>query len=158
LRGISPTRLISGHLGKWKACDAPGKGGRGTWRFDLGGSPTDVGPIAQTASSNFLMMLFQFPLLIIDIITLMRDIRADSKKQGEAKRRELVAELNRMDQGVIAKAVEGSIGCVLENGVLHLQYSQPSRHSGHAKVLGDPTLRAILDRAAKQVGAEILVF
>jgi hypothetical protein len=101
---------------------------------------------------------FQIFLLIIDIITFMRDIRADSKKQGEAKRRELVAELNRMDQGVIAKAVEGSIGCVLENGVLHLQYSQPSRHSGHAKVLRDPTLRAILDRAAKQVGAEILVF
>ena len=104
------------------------------------------------------MMLSPFFLVAIDPITLMRDLRADSKKQGEAKRRELVAELNRMDQGVIAKAVEGSIGCVLENGVLHLQYAQPSRHSGHAKVLRDPTLRPILDRAAKQVGAEILLF
>jgi hypothetical protein len=104
------------------------------------------------------MMLSTLFLLIINTITFMRDIRADSKKQGEAKRRELVAELNRMDQGDIAKAVEGSIGCVLENGVLHLQYSQLSRHSGHAKVLRDPTLRPILDSAAKQVGAEILLF
>ena len=104
------------------------------------------------------MMLSPFFLVAIDTITFMRDLRADSKKLGEAKRGELVAELNRMDQGVIAKAVEGSIGCVLENGVLHLQYAQPSRHSGHAKVLRDPTLRPILDRAAKQVGAEILVF
>src|ERR1700756_4100543 len=104
------------------------------------------------------MMLSPFFLVIIDNITLMRDLRADSKKQGEAKRRELVAELNRTDQGVIAKAVEGSIGCVLENGVLHLQYPQSSRRSGQAKVLRDPTLRPILDRAAQQVGAEILVF
>jgi hypothetical protein len=104
------------------------------------------------------MMLSKFSMLAIGTITFMRDIMADSKKQGEATRRELVAELNRMDQGVIAKAVEGSIGCVLENGVLHLQYSEPSRHSGNAKVLRDPTLRKILDRAAKQVGAEILVF
>jgi hypothetical protein len=104
------------------------------------------------------MMLSKFFLLVIDIIIVMRDLRAHSKKQGEAKRRELVAELNRMDQGVIAKAVEGSIGCVLENGVLHLQYPQPSCHSSQAKVLRDPTLRSILNRAAKQIGAEILVF
>jgi hypothetical protein len=103
-------------------------------------------------------MLSLFILLTIASITTMNDERAGSKKLGEAKRRELVAELNRMDQGVIARAVEGSIGCVLENGVLHLQYPVPSRHSGHAKVLRDPTLRPILDRAAKQVGAEILVF
>ena len=96
-------------------------------------------------------------LLLTSIVT-MNGERMGSKKMGEAKRRELVAELKRMGQGGIAKAVEGSIGCVLENGVLHLQYSQPSRHSGHAKVLRDPTLRPILDRAAKQVGAEILVF
>jgi hypothetical protein len=103
-------------------------------------------------------MSFHFFLIVIDPLNLMRELRADSKKLAEAKRGELVAELNRMDQGVIAKAVEGSIGCVLENGVLHLQYPQPSRHSGHAKVLRDPTLRPILDRAAKQVGAEILLF
>jgi hypothetical protein len=84
--------------------------------------------------------------------------KTGSKKLGEAKRRELVAELNRMGEGIIAKAVEGSIGCLLENGVLHLQYPQSSRRSGHAKVLRDPTLRPTLDRAAKQVGAEILVF
>src|ERR1700747_3545004 len=101
------------------------------------------------------MMLSPFFLVVIDTITLMRDLRADSKKQGEAKRRELVAELNRTDQGVIAKAVEGSIGCVLENGVLHLQYAQPSRHSGHAKVLRAPTLRPILNAQSKEVAVAI---
>jgi hypothetical protein len=104
------------------------------------------------------MTLYLVILLFIVSITAMTGGRTGSKKMGEAKRRELVAELNRMDQGGIAKAVEGSIGCVLENGVLHLQYPQPSRQSGHAKVLRDPTLRPILDRAATQLGVEILVF
>ncbi len=84
--------------------------------------------------------------------------KGDSKKLGEAKKRELVAELNRMGEGVIAKAVEGSIGCLLENGVLHLQYPQSSRHSGHAKILRDLGQGLILERAARQIGAEILVF
>jgi hypothetical protein len=84
--------------------------------------------------------------------------KAASQKLGEAKRRELVAELNRMGEGALAKAVEGSIGCVLENGVLHLQYPQPSRQSGHAKILKDLGQRPILERAAKQIGVEILVF
>jgi hypothetical protein len=63
-----------------------------------------------------------------------------------------------MDQVVIAKAVEGSIGCLLEKGVLHLQYLQPSRNSGHAKILRDLGLRPVLERAARQIGVEILVF
>jgi hypothetical protein len=84
--------------------------------------------------------------------------RAGSKKLGEAKRRELVAELNRMGEGVIAKAVEGSIGCLLENGVLHLQYPQPSRHSGHAKILRDLAQGPILERVARQIGVKILIF
>ena len=88
----------------------------------------------------------------------MNGERAGFKKLGEAKRRELVTELNGMGEGGIAKAVEGSIGCVLENGVLHLQYPQPSRHSGHAKILRDLALRPILERAARQIGVEILIF
>lgn len=88
----------------------------------------------------------------------MNGQRAGSKKLGEAKRRELVAKLNGMGEGVIAKAVEGSIGCLLENGVLHLQYPQPSRHGGHAKILRDLALRPVLERAARQIGVEILIF
>ena len=84
--------------------------------------------------------------------------RASSKKLGETKRRELVAELNRTGEGVIAKAIQGSIGCLLENGVLHLQYPQPSRHSAHAKILKDLAQRPILERAARQIAVEILVF
>jgi len=83
---------------------------------------------------------------------------AGSKKLGEAKRRELVSELNRMGEGVIAEAVEGSIGCLLENGVLHLQYPQPSRHSGHAKVLRDLAQGPTLERVAGQIGVKILIF
>jgi hypothetical protein len=117
-----------------------------------------VMPITPVASSNFLMVLSPKIMLILYSIVVMNGEKRGSKKMGEAKRRELVAELNRMGQGGIAKAVEGSIGCVLENGVLHLQYPQPSRQSGHAKILRDAGLRPILDRAAMQLGVEILVF
>ena len=117
-----------------------------------------VMPITPLASSDFLMMFCLAIILIIIFTAIMNGGRTGSKKMGEAKRRELVAELNRMGQGVIAKAVEGSIGCLLENGVLHLQYPQPSRRSGHAKILRDAGLRPILERAATQLGVEILVF
>ena len=88
----------------------------------------------------------------------MNGQRVGSKKLGEAKRRELVAELNRLGEGTIAKAVEGSIGCLLENGVLHLQYPQPSRHSGHAKILRDLAQGPKLERVAGQIGVKILIF
>ena len=80
------------------------------------------------------------------------------KKLGEAKKRELVAELDRMGEGIIAKAVEGSIGCLLENGVLHLQYPRPSRHSGHTKMLRNLVQGPILERVAGQIGVKILIF
>ena len=117
-----------------------------------------VMPIAPLASSDFLMMLYLEILLILTSIVIMNGEKRGSKKLGETKRRELVEELNRMGEGGIAKAVEGSIGCLLENGILHLQYSQLSRQSGHAKILRDVGLRPILDRAATQLGVEILVF
>jgi hypothetical protein len=88
----------------------------------------------------------------------MNTQRAGFEKLGEAKRQELVAELNRIGEGSIAKAVEGSIGCVLENGVLHLQYPQPSRHSGHAKILRDLAQGPILERVASKIGVKILIF
>jgi hypothetical protein len=91
-------------------------------------------------------------------IIIMGEERAGSKKLAEAKRRELVAELNKTGESVLAKAIQGSIGCLLENGVLHLQYPQPSRHSGHAKILRDPALKPLLERAARQIGVEILLF
>jgi hypothetical protein len=115
-------------------------------------------PIAPLASSNFLMMLYLIILLFMENTLIMGKERASSKKLGEAKRRELVAELNRTGESVIAKTVEGSIGCLLENGVLHLQYPQSSRHSGHAKILRDLAQRPILERVARQIGVEILVF
>src|SRR5258707_15376671 len=119
--------------------------------------PTVFAPTAPLASPNFSMMLCLRILVFIKQF-IMGEERAGSKKLGEAKMRELVAELNRMGEGVIAKAIEGSIGCLLENGVLHLQYPQPSRHSGHAKILRDLGQGLILERAARQIGAEILVF
>jgi hypothetical protein len=104
------------------------------------------------------MMFSLFILLIIATIKPMKANGAVSKKLGEAKRQELVAELNRMGEGVIATAVEGSIGCLLENGVLHLQYPQPSRHSGHAKILRDLAQGPILEQVAGQIGVKILIF
>jgi hypothetical protein len=97
-------------------------------------------------------------VLFMEYTEIMDKARAVSQKLGETKRQELVAELNRMGEAAIAKAVGASIGCLLENGVLHLQYPQPIRHSGNAKILKDLGLRPVLERAARQVGVQILVF
>lgn len=115
-------------------------------------------PIASSRIFKFFDDALSDNYCIYSRIIIMGEERAGSKKLAEAKRRELVAELNKTGEGVIAKAVEGSIGCLLENGVLHLQYPQSSRHSGHAKILRDLAQRPILERAARQIGVEILVF
>jgi len=120
--------------------------------------PTVFAPIASSRTFKFFDDALSDNSGIYSPIIIMGEERAGSKKLAEAKRRELVAELNRTGEGVIAKAIQGSIGCLLENGVLHLQYPHSSRHSGHAKIVRDLALRPVLERAARQIGVEILVF
>ena len=79
-------------------------------------------------------------------------------KLGEEKRRELVNELKRREEHLIAKAVESSIGCRLENRVLYLQYPQPSLNSINARILRDSEQKPKLDSAAKEIGIKVLVF
>jgi hypothetical protein len=78
-------------------------------------------PIAPLPSSNFLMIPRLVILLSIVTVIPMNTHRAGFKKLGEAKRRQLVAELNGMGEGVIAKAVESipldSLWLVVQDGL-----------------------------------------
>lgn len=44
----------------------------------------------------------------------------------EEKKRELARELKRINERLIATAIESAMGCRLENRVLYLQYPHPS--------------------------------
>jgi hypothetical protein len=72
----------------------------------------------------------------------------------EEKQRELAHELKRLDEPLIATAIESAIGCRLENGVLYLQYSHPSVNNF---ILEDSRRKPALDAVAKQIGIEVQV-
>jgi hypothetical protein len=67
----------------------------------------------------------------------------------EEKKTELVQALRRRNETLIAMAVESALDCRLENGVLSLQYMQPTVNKF---ILDDPQGRSILDDVAKNVG------
>lgn len=75
-------------------------------------------------------------------------------KPEEEKQRELAHELRRLDELLIATAIESAIGCRLENGVLYLQYSHPSVNDF---ILKDYRRKPTLDAVAKRVGIEVQV-
>jgi ABC-type sulfate transport system substrate-binding protein len=77
-------------------------------------------------------------------------------KPGEAKRSELINELLRRHEPVIARAVESALGCSLDNRSLFLNYQDPA-YTGWAKVLLDSIQKLALEAAAKQVGIEVCV-
>jgi len=79
-----------------------------------------------------------------------------SAKAEEAKRSELINELLRRHEPVIARAVESAPGCSLKNGSLFLSYQDPA-YTARAKVLVDPKQKLALEAAAKQVGIEVCV-
>lgn len=72
----------------------------------------------------------------------------------EEKQRELAHELKRLDEPLIATAIESAIGCRLENGVLYLQYSHPSVNNF---ILEDSRRKPALGAVAKQIGIEVQV-
>ena len=72
----------------------------------------------------------------------------------QKKKRELVRELKRRNEQLIATAVESAMDWHLENEVLHLQYKEPSVNDF---ILGDPQRRSALDAAGKQIGIAVKV-
>jgi hypothetical protein len=74
----------------------------------------------------------------------------------EAKRSELIDELLRRHEPVIARAVESAPECSLTNGHLFLNY-QDTLYTAWAKVLMDAKQKPGLEAAAKQVGIEVHV-
>ena len=77
-------------------------------------------------------------------------------KPEDEKRSELIYELLRRHEPVIARAVESAPGCRLENGVLYLDY-QDTQYTAWAKVLTDVKQKPGLEAAAKQIGIEVRV-
>ena len=75
-------------------------------------------------------------------------------KPPQKEKRELVRELKRRNERMIATAIESAIGCRLENGVLYLQYSHPSVNNF---ILEDSRRKPALDAVAKQIGIEVQV-
>ena len=75
-------------------------------------------------------------------------------KPEEAKRSELIHELLRRHEPVIARAVESASGCYFKNGHLFLQY-QDAVSNGWAKVLTDAKQNPRLSAAAYHVGIEV---
>jgi hypothetical protein len=77
-------------------------------------------------------------------------------KPEEEKRKELIDELLKRGEPVIARAVESAPGCRLENGVLFLDY-QDSVYNAWAKALTDHKQKPRLEAAAEQVGIGVRV-
>jgi hypothetical protein len=77
-------------------------------------------------------------------------------KPEEEKRSELIDELLRRHEPVIARAVESAPRCRLENGHLFLDYQDPA-YTAWAKALTDFNQKPRLEAAAKQVGIEVHV-
>jgi hypothetical protein len=75
-------------------------------------------------------------------------------KPEEEKQRELAHELKRLDEPLIATAIESALGCRLENGVLYLQYSHPTVNHF---ILEDSRRKPALDAVAKRIGIEVQV-
>jgi hypothetical protein len=75
-------------------------------------------------------------------------------KPEEAKRSELIHELLRRHEPVIARAVESASGCYFKDGHLFLQY-QDAVSNGWAKVLTDAKQNPRLSATAYHVGIEV---
>jgi hypothetical protein len=74
--------------------------------------------------------------------------------EQEEKRRELINELLRTQESLIARAVESAPLCHFRNGQLLLFYQDPL-FAAWVKVLTDPTEKARLLAAARQLGIEV---
>jgi hypothetical protein len=77
-------------------------------------------------------------------------------KPEEEKRTDLICELLRRHEPVIARAVETAPACRLKNQVLFLDYQDPV-YTAWAKVLTDSKQKPRLEAAAKHVGIEVQV-
>jgi len=70
------------------------------------------------------------------------------------KKRELVRELKKQNEQLVATAIESAIDCRFENEVLYLQYLQPSVNEF---IFNDFHSQSALDAAAKQIGFAVKV-
>ena len=73
------------------------------------------------------------------------------------KRADLINELKRQGQELIAKAVESSQQSWFENETLYLQYPAPYLTSVSARILMDSQHKPILDVVAKRLGFKVQV-
>ena len=77
-------------------------------------------------------------------------------KPEEQKRSELIDELLRRHEPLIARAVESAPGCHFKNGHLFLQYQDPVSNAW-VKVLTDRKQNPRLLAAAQQLGIEVYI-
>ena len=72
----------------------------------------------------------------------------------EDKKRDLARELRRLNERLIATAIESATGCRLENGVLYLEYPNPSVNDF---ILKDSRRKLTLNGVANKIGIEVQV-
>ena len=72
----------------------------------------------------------------------------------EDKKRDLARELKRQNERLIATAIECATGCRLENGVLYLEYPNPSVNDF---ILKDSRRKLTLNGVANKIGIEVQV-
>ncbi len=72
----------------------------------------------------------------------------------EDKKRDLARELKRQNERLIATAIESATGCRLENGVLYLEYPNPSVNDF---ILKDSRRMLTLNAVANKIGIEVQV-
>ena len=75
-------------------------------------------------------------------------------KQAVVAWRELVRELKRRNERLLATAIESAVDWHLENQVLYVQYLHPSVNDF---ILADPQRRSALDAAANDIGIAVRV-
>jgi hypothetical protein len=98
----------------------------------------------------------KFSLATSETKTEPQESKMQPEKPEEEKRSELIDELLRRHEPLIARAVESAPGCRFENGVLFLDYQDPL-YTAWAKVLTDVKQKPGLEAAAKQIAIVVEV-
>jgi hypothetical protein len=98
----------------------------------------------------------KFSLATSETKTKPQESKMQPEKPEEEKRSELIDELLRRHEPLIARAVESAPGCRFENGVLFLDYQDPL-YSGWAKVFTASEKMPRLKTIAKQIGIVVEV-
>jgi hypothetical protein len=73
-------------------------------------------------------------------------------KPEEEKKGELMRELRRQNERLIATAIESALGCRLDSGVLYLEYPHPSVNDF---ILKNSLRKLTLKAVAEKIGIEV---